>query len=72
MTTDYKARSVVEDEVFDSDGSELPVPVKIQEVEVQIEEISRQKQLPSVTSYSRNSYDEDDDTVLLRRKPIFI
>lgn len=67
VTTDYKARNM-DDEVFDSDGSEIPVPAKVQEVEVQIEEISRQKQLPSVTSYPRSSYDEDDDTVLLRRK----
>lgn len=68
LTTVYDKSGYNNDEVFDSDGSEFPVSVRVQEVEVQIEEISRQKQLPSVTSYRRSIGDDDDDTVLLRLK----
>ena len=55
-----------DDDVFaDSDGSETPVcgHRTIQEVEVQIEEPSRQKQLPSIRSIDGGSED-----VALRRK----
>ena len=46
------AAVVANDDVFDSDGSEIPTErnAHVQEVEVQIEEPSRQKQLPSITS----------------------
>lgn len=68
VTTDYNKIGDNDDDVFDSDGSEIPVPARIQEVTVQIEEISKQKQLPSVTSYSRSVCDDDDEAVLFRRK----
>lgn len=68
VTTDYNKIGDNDDDVFDSDGSEFPVPARIQEVTVQIEEISKQKQLPSVTSYSRSVCDDDDEAVLFRRK----
>ncbi|KAL4227533.1 Voltage-gated hydrogen channel 1 [Mactra antiquata] len=66
VTQTYNSKNVAaDDEVFESDGSEINA--RIEQVEVQIEEISRQKQLPSISS-TRRSVDEDDDVVLLRNK----
>lgn len=64
----YSVNTYNEEDVFDSDGSEFPVPVRKQEVKVQIEEISRQNQLPSVTSFPRSVGDDDDDAVLVKSK----
>ena len=55
-----------DDDVFyESDGS--VTPIKSVQVEVQIEEISRQKQLPSITT-SKSFEGEQDDSVILRSK----
>ena len=55
------------DEVFDDSDTEVndPREATIQEVEVQIEETSRQQQLPSITSYNK-SFDDSDEQVILR------
>ena len=61
-----KIESAIDEVFLDSDGSETPVHnvATVQEVTVQIEEIARQNQLPSV---SRSVVEETDDVVMRRK-----
>lgn len=69
VRTRNSAAEIVTDEVFDSDGSEMPErTAHVQEVRVQIEEPSRQNQLPSITA---STCDEKEDTVSLKSKKTF-
>ena len=61
-----KVDSAIDEVFMDSDASDTPVrrAATVQEVTVQIEEVSRQNQLPSVS----RSMVEDSDGVTMRRK----
>ena len=63
---DGKLDSAIDEVFLDSDGSETPIHkgVTVQEVEVQIEEPTRQNQLPSISK----SVLEEAEEVVMRRK----
>lgn len=63
---DGKVDSAIDEVFIDSDGSDTPVHhvAVVQEVEVQIEEVTRQTQLPSISQ----SLVDDTDEVVMRRK----
>ena len=63
---DGKLDSAIDEVFLDSDGSETPIHkgVTVQEVEVQIEEPTRQNQLPSIS----RSVLEEAEEVVMRRK----